>query len=83
MTSENDEVLYTLEGTLTFKFEEKIVSVRPLTYLKIQSGTPYSFANKGRRPAKSLAISVIAPVCTPPAGPPVAGSTGGSATAAR
>jgi mannose-6-phosphate isomerase-like protein (cupin superfamily) len=87
-TSDNIEVFYTLDGRLTFKFGDKKVTVGPMTYVKIDPGIPYSIANKNGKPAKSLAISFIAPLCpeTPP-GLPVAGPAGGpargAATAAR
>jgi mannose-6-phosphate isomerase-like protein (cupin superfamily) len=78
VTSQHIEVFYTLGGTLWFKFENKTVSVPPLTYVEIQPGVVFSMANlaphsknrkKGtqeREPAESLVISVIND-CPPPA----------------
>jgi mannose-6-phosphate isomerase-like protein (cupin superfamily) len=85
VTSENVEVFYTLGGRLTFKFEDKEVSVGTMTFIEIQPGIAYSITNKDRRPAKSLAISVIAPEECPPPPPglPFAGTAEGTATAAR
>ena len=72
VTSNNMEVFYTLGGRLSFKFEDKVVTVEALTYVEIQPGVPFSIANLAtespRRHASSLAISVIAPDCPPPPG---------------
>ena len=72
VTSNNIEVFYTLGGSLSFKFEDEIVTVGTLTYVEIQPGVPFSIANLATESpgshARSMAISVIAPDCPPPPG---------------
>jgi len=67
------EVFYILTGTPSFQFEGKTVKAPPLTYVEIKQGVPFSIANKGKEPAESLAVSVIAPLASgclrPPGGP--------------
>ena len=64
-------VFYTLDGTLTFLFnndQRKIVQVEPLTYVAIDPGVTFSIANlaqggQQRAPARSLVVDVISPAC--------------------
>jgi mannose-6-phosphate isomerase-like protein (cupin superfamily) len=64
VTSENPfEVFYVLGGGLSFQFNDLIVTLPRLSYVEIRGGVPFSIANRGTLPARSLAISVIAPDC--------------------
>jgi mannose-6-phosphate isomerase-like protein (cupin superfamily) len=78
-TSQNTEVFYTLDGTLSFLFnDQKRVHVEPLSYIEIQPNVAFSIANLSqgwreqpgqhdRRAPKArgqaLAISIIGPDC--------------------
>ncbi|MEA5574987.1 CHRD domain-containing protein [Anabaena sp. UHCC 0451] len=63
--SDNHEAFYVREGTLSFKIDNEVRLVEADTFVYVQPGTKYSFANFGNEEVTSLAVSVDSPPVLP------------------